>query len=504
MGGNYRGRDPADEPERGSQPRRQGPSARRPRRTDDRDRPRPADRARGARGARPDRQPQLAAASGSRSSSSWATTAPTSSRSAAIRGRLAGRCSRSRSRPTASRSATTASTASGARPTSPSPSPRRRSCAVDRGDRSDRRRGRRPTALGARPRARGRRERATGPSGRAEAPMPAPSNGPRPDGKDEPPAGRGRGALPGAAPRVRRRGRGRVSRLGARHDGGRQRPRAVQPRRSSGRVADLRLLVNEGPGPNERYVAAGVPWFATLFGRDAIISAIQSLAFRPQLAVETLSVLAAYQATEIDDWRDAEPGKILHELRAARWPTAGELPHTPYYGSVDSTPLWLILLGATFDWTGDRALLDRLWPNAMAALEWIDRYGDRGRGRVRRVRAPLRARPPEPGLEGLERRDPGPGRDRGPAADRARRGPGLRLRREAADGRPRARPRRDRAGDPPRHRGRRSAAPVRGGVLGRGPGLLRARARSATSGRPTRSGRTRASACGPGSSPQIG
>ena len=142
-------------------------------------------------------------------------------------------------------------------------------------------------------------------------------------------------------------------------------------------VADLRLLVNDGPGPDQRYVAAGVPWFATLFGRDAIISAIQSVAFRPQLAVETLGVLAAYQATEIDDWRDAEPGKILHELRTGELAHSGELPHTPYYGSVDSTPLWIILLGITFDWTGDRALLDRLWPNALAALGWIDRYGDR-------------------------------------------------------------------------------------------------------------------------------
>ena len=141
-------------------------------------------------------------------------------------------------------------------------------------------------------------------------------------------------------------------------------------------VSDLRLLVNEGPGPDQRYVAAGVPWFATLFGRDALITAFQSLAFRPQLAVETLQVLAAYQATEDDPWRDAEPGKILHELRNGEMARAGELPHTPYYGSVDSTPLWLVLLGATFDWTGDRALVDRLWPNAMAALEWIDRCGD--------------------------------------------------------------------------------------------------------------------------------
>jgi glycogen debranching enzyme len=142
-------------------------------------------------------------------------------------------------------------------------------------------------------------------------------------------------------------------------------------------VSDLRLLVNDGPGPDERYVAAGVPWFATLFGRDALISAFQSLAFRPQIAIETLEVLAALQATEDDPWRDAEPGKILHELRTGEMARSGELPHTPYYGSVDSTPLWLILFGATFDWTGDRAVVDRLWPNAMAALDWIDRYGDR-------------------------------------------------------------------------------------------------------------------------------
>jgi glycogen debranching enzyme len=142
-------------------------------------------------------------------------------------------------------------------------------------------------------------------------------------------------------------------------------------------VADLRLLVNEGPGEDERYVAAGVPWFATLFGRDSMIAAIQSIAFRPQLAVETLEVLAAHQATEDDPWRDAEPGKILHELRTGEMARNGELPHTPYYGAVDSTPLWLILLGATYDWTGDRGLVDRLWPNALAALDWIDRYGDR-------------------------------------------------------------------------------------------------------------------------------
>ena len=142
-------------------------------------------------------------------------------------------------------------------------------------------------------------------------------------------------------------------------------------------AADLRLLLNDGPAPDERYVAAGVPWFTTLFGRDSIIAALQVLAFRPQLAIETLEVLAARQATTDDPERDAEPGKILHELRSGEMARHHEVPHTPYYGSVDSTPLWLVLLGATVDWTGDLALADRFWPNALAALEWIDRWGDR-------------------------------------------------------------------------------------------------------------------------------
>jgi glycogen debranching enzyme len=140
---------------------------------------------------------------------------------------------------------------------------------------------------------------------------------------------------------------------------------------------DLRLLINDGPAEGERYVAAGVPWFSTLFGRDSIIASLQVLGFRPQLALETLAVLAARQATERDDDRDAEPGKILHELRTGEMAATGELPFRPYYGSVDATPLWLILLGATHDWTGDRELVDRFWPNALAALDWIDNYGDR-------------------------------------------------------------------------------------------------------------------------------
>jgi glycogen debranching enzyme len=142
-------------------------------------------------------------------------------------------------------------------------------------------------------------------------------------------------------------------------------------------AGDLRLLLNDGPGPGERYIAAGVPWFTTLFGRDSLITSFQALAVRPQLAIETLETLAAHQADVEDPERDMEPGKILHELRTGEMTTHGETPHTPYFGTVDATPLWLVLLGATFDWTGDRGLVDRLWPNVLRALDWIDHYGDR-------------------------------------------------------------------------------------------------------------------------------
>jgi glycogen debranching enzyme len=139
---------------------------------------------------------------------------------------------------------------------------------------------------------------------------------------------------------------------------------------------DLNLLTCRGANPGERFVAAGVPWFATLFGRDALITAYEALPFRPEIAGAVLSALAARQAVRDDPWRDAQPGKILHEARDGEMARAGELPYEAYFGSVDSTPLWLILLGETHDWTGDDALVERLWPNALAALSWIDTYGD--------------------------------------------------------------------------------------------------------------------------------
>jgi glycogen debranching enzyme len=139
---------------------------------------------------------------------------------------------------------------------------------------------------------------------------------------------------------------------------------------------DLCLLESTDP-IGDRFIAAGVPWFTTLFGRDSLITSLQTVSFAPRLAIQSLEILAKRQATTVDAWRDAEPGKILHEFRTGEMSRTGELPFAPYYGSIDSTPLWLILLGETHDWTGDDGLVDRLWPNALAALEWIDRWGDR-------------------------------------------------------------------------------------------------------------------------------
>ena len=133
------------------------------------------------------------------------------------------------------------------------------------------------------------------------------------------------------------------------------------------------LLIPDG---EERVIAAGIPWFATLFGRDSIIAAYQTLSLNPQLAIDTLRVLARRQGTEYNDWQDEEPGKILHEFREGEMTRCGEVPFGPYYGSIDSTPLWLILLSETYNWTADDDLVRELLPSAYRALEWIDKYGD--------------------------------------------------------------------------------------------------------------------------------
>jgi glycogen debranching enzyme len=123
--------------------------------------------------------------------------------------------------------------------------------------------------------------------------------------------------------------------------------------------------------------AAGLPWFLTLFGRDTIITAYQTLTIGPSLARGTLVELAAFQGTECNDFKDEEPGKILHEVRTGELTELGLRPHNPYYGTADATPLWLILLSEYWRWTADNELVRELRDNVQAALDWIDLHGDR-------------------------------------------------------------------------------------------------------------------------------
>jgi glycogen debranching enzyme len=123
--------------------------------------------------------------------------------------------------------------------------------------------------------------------------------------------------------------------------------------------------------------AAGLPWFVALFGRDTLVASLQIMIVYPEFAAGTLEVLGQYQATERDDYRDAEPGKILHELRYGELAHFKLIPHTPYYGTADATPLYLVALHAAWRATGDHTLVKRHLPKAEACLSWIDKYGDR-------------------------------------------------------------------------------------------------------------------------------
>jgi glycogen debranching enzyme len=139
-------------------------------------------------------------------------------------------------------------------------------------------------------------------------------------------------------------------------------------------LADLHVLRSTLNG--EGYFAAGVPWYVTLFGRDSLISSLQTLAWEPEVAGQTLRLLAGYQGTKVDAWRDEEPGKIMHELRVGELANTDRIPQTPYYGSVDATPLFLILLVRHAFWTGSLDLFHQLKENVERALQWIDRMGD--------------------------------------------------------------------------------------------------------------------------------
>ena len=143
-------------------------------------------------------------------------------------------------------------------------------------------------------------------------------------------------------------------------------------------IDSLRITVGE-----HTIVGAGIPWFAAPFGRDSLITAYECLSVAPSLARECLRTLAAWQGVRDDAWREEEPGKILHELRRGEMTRAGEAPHSPYFGTIDATPLFIMLLAEVWRWTGDEAFLDELYPNAERALSWIQRRLEEGGGFLR-------------------------------------------------------------------------------------------------------------------------
>ncbi len=137
---------------------------------------------------------------------------------------------------------------------------------------------------------------------------------------------------------------------------------------------DLMSIISHGTAGT--YIMAGIPWFATLFGRDSIITALSLLPFAPGIAAGTLRTLARFQGTEVNQARDEQPGKIVHEMRSGEMAVLHEIPFGRYYGSVDSTPLFLWLFGRYVATTGDLKFAEELWPHVERALTWVEKFGD--------------------------------------------------------------------------------------------------------------------------------
>ena len=139
-------------------------------------------------------------------------------------------------------------------------------------------------------------------------------------------------------------------------------------------ASDVQMMMIGNPETNYPY--AGVPWFSTVFGRDGIITALQMLWLCPAIAKGVLQYLARMQAKDFDPATEAEPGKILHEMRSGEMAALGEVPFAQYYGSIDATPLFIILAGSYYERTGDLDCLREWWPHIELALQWIDKFGD--------------------------------------------------------------------------------------------------------------------------------
>lgn len=140
-------------------------------------------------------------------------------------------------------------------------------------------------------------------------------------------------------------------------------------------LSSLRIKVEDN-GKQFWMPAAGIPWFVAVFGRDSVTVSLQTMAVYPEFAHGTLLKLAQLQATEIDDWRDAQPGRMLHELRQDELTQLHQLPYTPYYGTIDTTILWIITLAEAYRWSGDVTILNDCRDALQQALKWIDQFGD--------------------------------------------------------------------------------------------------------------------------------